>query len=48
VKGASKPVMLKQPLRPGGNQIQDAYELRLDGRLPKRVARESRSGQGCR
>ena len=50
VKGASsKPVMLRQSLRLDGNQIQDAYELRLDGTLPKRDPRDRDPGvNGCR
>jgi hypothetical protein len=50
VKGpSSKPVMLRQSLRLDGNQIQDAYELRLDGSLPKRDARDRDPGvNGCR
>jgi hypothetical protein len=50
VKSAnSKPVMLRQSLRLDGNQIQDAYELRLDGSLPKRDARDRDPGvNGCK
>ncbi|HET8966932.1 MAG TPA: hypothetical protein VFN20_11990 [Candidatus Acidoferrum sp.] len=50
VKGrSSKPVMLRQSLRLDGNQIQDAYELRLDGSLPKGDARDRDPGvNGCR
>jgi len=47
--GNSKPAMLRQSLRLDGNQIQDAYELRLDGSLPKRDARDRDPGaNGCR
>jgi hypothetical protein len=50
LKGAGgKPVMLRQSLRLDGNQIQDAYELRLDGSLPKRDPRDRDPGvNGCR
>jgi hypothetical protein len=49
VKGASKPVMLRQSLRLDGNQIQDAYALRLDGSLPKRDPLDrDPSVNGCR
>jgi hypothetical protein len=45
----TKPVMFKQSLRRDGNQIQDAYELRLDGSLPNRDARDREPGvNGCR
>ena len=40
----TKPVMLRQSLRLDGNQIQDAYELRLDGSLPNRDARDRDPG----
>jgi hypothetical protein len=32
--------MLRQSLRLDGNQIQDAYDLRLDASLPKRDPRD--------
>jgi hypothetical protein len=50
VKNAnSKPAMLRQSLRLDGKQIQDAYELRLDGSLPKRDARDRDPGvNGCK
>jgi hypothetical protein len=41
--------MLRQSLRLDGNQIQDAYELRLDGSLAKRDPRDRDPGvNGCR
>ena len=50
VKNAnSQPVMLRQSLRLDGSQIQDAYELRLDGSLPKRDPRDRDPGvNGCK
>lgn len=43
------PVMLKQSIRYEGNQVQDSYELRLDGTLPNRDPRDRDPGvQGCR
>jgi len=45
----TKPVMLRQSLRLDGNQIQDAYELRLDATLPNRDPRDRDPGMnGCR
>jgi hypothetical protein len=45
----TKPVMLRQSLRLDGNQIQDAYELRLDATLPNRDPRDREPGvNGCR
>jgi hypothetical protein len=45
----SRPVMLRQSIRYEGNQVQDAYELRLDGTLPARDARDRDPGvNGCR
>jgi hypothetical protein len=50
VKSANtKPVMLRQSLRLDGSQIQDVYELRLDGSLPKRDPRDRDPGvNGCK
>jgi hypothetical protein len=43
------PVMLKQSLRLDGQQIQDAYELRLDNTLVKRDPRDRDPGvNGCK
>jgi hypothetical protein len=45
----TKPIMLRQSLRLDGNQLQDAYELRLDTSLPNREARDRDPGaNGCR
>jgi hypothetical protein len=42
------PVMLRQSIRYDGNQVQDAYELRLDGTLPQRDPRDRDPGvAGC-
>ena len=41
--------MVKQSIRYEGNQVQDSYELRLDGNLPARVARDRDPGvNACR
>ena len=40
------PVMLRQSIRYEGNQVQDAYELRLDNTLPQRDARDRDPGVG--
>jgi len=50
VKSAnSQPAMLRQSQRLDGNQIQDAYELRLDASLPKRDPRDRDLGvNGCK
>jgi len=46
---ATHPVMLRQSIRYEGNQVQDAYELRLDNTLPKRDPRDRDPGVGgCR
>jgi flagellar biosynthesis/type III secretory pathway M-ring protein FliF/YscJ len=46
---ASVAVMLRQSLRLDGNQIEDAYELRLDASLPKRDPRDRDPGvSGCK
>src|SRR6185369_12381093 len=43
------PVMLRQSIRYGGNQVQDSYELRLDNTLPKRDPRDRDPGvAACR
>jgi hypothetical protein len=49
VKSAgTHPVMLRQSIRYDGNQVQDTYELRLDGTLPKRDPRDRDPGvAGC-
>ena len=45
----TRPVMLRQSIRYEGKQVQDAYELRLDGTLPKRDPRDRDPGvNGCR
>lgn len=45
----SRPVMLQQSIRYEGKQVQDSYELRLDGTLPKRDPRDRDPGVGgCR
>jgi hypothetical protein len=45
----TQPVMLKQSIRYEGKQVQDGYELRLDGTLPKRDPRDRDPGvNGCR
>lgn len=45
----TKPVMLRQSLRLDGEQIQDAYELRLDATLPNRDPRDRDPGvNGCK
>ncbi|MEZ5356281.1 MAG: hypothetical protein R2762_26905 [Bryobacteraceae bacterium] len=45
----TQPAMLRQSIRYEGNQVQDAYELRLDGTLPARDPRDRNPGvNGCR
>ena len=45
----TRPAMIRQSLRYDGNQVQDAYELRLDGSLPVRDPRDRDPGvNGCR
>ncbi len=45
----SRPAMIKQSIRYEGKQVQDSYELRLDGTLPKRDPRDRDPGvNGCR
>ena len=38
--------MIRQSIRYDGNQVQDAYELRLDGSLPKGDPRDRNPGVG--
>lgn len=40
------PANLRQSIRYDGNQVQDAYELRLDATLPRRDARDRNPGVG--
>jgi len=45
----TRPVMLLQSIRYDGNQVQDGYQLRLDGSLPGRDPRDREPGvNGCR
>jgi hypothetical protein len=45
----TRPAMIKQSIRYDGNQVQDSYELRLDGTLPARDPRDRDPGvNGCR
>ena len=45
----SQPAMIRQSIRYEGKQVQDTYELRLDGTLPKRDPRDRDPGvNGCR
>lgn len=45
----TRPVMIRQSIRYDGNQVQDVYELRLDGTLPARDPRDRDPGvNGCR
>lgn len=47
--GKTRPAMIQQSIRYEGNQVQDAYVLRLDGTLPQRDARDRDPGvAGCR
>lgn len=44
----TRPAMVLQSIRYEGNQVQDSYELRLDGSLPGRDARDRDPGvNGC-
>ncbi len=44
----TRPAMIRQSIRHDGNQVQDAYELRLDGSLPPRDPRDRNPGvNGC-
>jgi hypothetical protein len=45
----TRPAMIRQSIRYDGNQVQDSYELRLDGSLPPRDPRDRDPGVGgCR
>lgn len=45
----TRPAMVKQSIHYDGNQVGDAYELRLDGTLPARDPRDRAPGvNGCR
>ena len=45
---STRPVMVKQSIRYDGNQVQDSYEVRLDGSLPARDSRDRNPGvNGC-
>lgn len=47
--GKTRPAMIQQSIRYEGNQVQDAYVLRLDGTLPQRESRDRDPGvAGCR
>lgn len=44
----TRPAMIRQSIRYDGNQVSDAYELRLDGTLPARDPRDRDPGvNGC-
>jgi hypothetical protein len=44
----TKPALIRQSIHYDGNQVADAYELRLDGSLPARDPRDRRPGvNGC-
>ena len=46
--GKTRPAMIRQSIRYDGNQVQDVYELRLDGSLPTRDPRDRNPGvNGC-
>jgi hypothetical protein len=42
----TRPAMIRQSIRYDGNQVQDVYELRLDGSLPSRDPRDRNPGVG--
>ena len=45
---ATRPANIRQSIRYDGNQVQDAYELRLDATLPAREPRDRNPGvNGC-
>lgn len=45
----TRPAMIRQSIRYDGNQVQDSYQLRLDGTLPTRDPRDRDPGvNGCR
>ncbi len=46
MSAGTHPVMLRQSIRYDGNQVQDAYELRLDNTLPKPDPRDRDPGVG--
>lgn len=49
VSARTKPAMIRQSIRYDGNQVQDTYELRLDGTLPARDPRDRDPGiNDCR
>lgn len=44
----TRPAMIRQSIRHDGNQVQDVYEVRLDGSLPARDPRDRNPGvNGC-
>ena len=43
---ATLPVMVLQSIRYDGNNVSDAYALRLDGTLPARDPRDRNPGNG--
>jgi hypothetical protein len=44
----TRPAMIRQSIHYDGNQVGDTYELRLDGTLPTRDARDRNPGtNGC-
>lgn len=44
----TRPAMIRQSIRYDGNQVQDTYELRVDGSLPQRDPRDRQPGlNGC-
>lgn len=48
VSTRTRPAMIRQSIRYDGNQVSDAYELRLDGTLPARNPRDRDPGvNGC-
>ncbi len=47
--GKTRPAIIRQSIRYDGNQVQDSYELRLDGSLPARDPRDRDPGvSDCR
>jgi hypothetical protein len=45
----TRPAQIRQSIRYDGNQVQDSYEIRLDGTLPPRDSRDRDPGvNGCR
>ena len=42
----TRPVMVLQSIRYDGNNVQDSYEVRLDGTLPVRDPRDRNPGSG--